>query len=470
MKLRSSMLALVIASILPACFGSSGPFVRATHDPVTVEVAVVESDSPVETGFDAAVAPTDAAAGEAHAVAARPSTEEAAHASKPDEPSNSGESQVATAAVAPTSPKVSERGSVAAPRSEPTVEPATGAATAIPASTTPALVPGAQAGAVLRDPNKAHAPSDPNAPFLLSDHGLPSMQIPRDEKLVYDVILNLGVISPDVGKVTITSKVEPFRASPLLLASADPATHAEQAVVSARAEGQYAVYTLDELITTAHLPQAFPALLHRSTQSGSENRKREMTLGEKDGKFVCVYRRDTHCKKCNLKTHFVEPTWAWQDAHHCEGCKRVEHRLWKDPVTRDAPSGCVDMLSAVYVARTMILEGRETVEFQLMDRDELWDVKLKRGKSTKRIEVPAGEFDAFEITLQTGVPKSETGRDEADFSGLFGIHGELSIWVEATTGVPVWIRGLVPVGPIELDVGVELAGFRGTPRAFKPIE
>jgi hypothetical protein len=144
--------------------------------------------------------------------------------------------------------------------------------------------------------------------------------------------------------------------------------------------------------------------------------------------------------------------------------------VWKDPVTREAPEGCVDMLSAVYVARAMILEGRESADFQLMDRDELWDVKLTRSKSTKRIEVAAGEFDAYEVTLETHVPKTEKGRDASDFTGLFGIHGELSIWVERKTGVPIWIRGVVPAGPLELDVGVELQGFRGTPREFKPLD
>lgn len=448
-RLRFAMLlsCVVPVSLLSlACIGSSSG-ARAQHDPVAFETELVDSTAGAQDASSpqrGAAEPAVVAAvsqGERGATAASPATSSAAlHSGSP----SAGEPTAGTAA-----------------------DPALSATLATPSAL---AEPNAAQAATLIDPTRARPATDPDEPFRITARGLPSFVVPRDEKLVYDVILNLGIISPDVGKVTITSKVEPFRATPLLLASAAPAPSGEQAVLSARAEGQYAVYTLDELITTAHLPQAFPAILHRSTQSGTENRKREVSLGYKDGKFVSVYRRDTHCKKCTQKSHFVEPTWAWQDAEHCDGCKRPEHRIWKDPVTREAPEACVDMLTAVYVARAMVLEGRETADFQLMDRDELWDVHLKRGKSKKRIDVAAGEFDAYEITLETRVPKSETGRDESDFSGLFGIHGELSIWVEATTGVPIWIRGVVPVGPIELDVGVELSAFRGTPRGFKPLE
>lgn len=438
-RLRFAMLfsCVVPVSLLSlACFGSSSGL-RAAHDPVAFEQVVVDPTVASE--------PTPAPADGASATLA-------------------GSEATAVSANAPQAAAPAPVAVSAASSSEPIAASAP--------STTPStsVEPNAPQAATLVDPTRARPAVDPDEPFRLVARGLPSFVVPRDEKLVYEVILNLGIISPNVGKVTITSKVEPFRATPLLLASAAPAASGEQAVLSARAEGQYAVYTLDELITSAHLPQAFPAILHRSTQSGTENRKREVSLGYKDGKFVSVYRRDTHCKKCTQKSHFVEPTWAWQDAEHCEGCKRPEHRIWKDPVTRDAPEACVDMLTAVYVARAMVLEGRDSADFQLMDRDELWDVHLKRGKSKKRIEVSAGEFDAYEITLETRVPKTETGRDESDFSGLFGIHGQLSIWVEAATGVPIWIRGVVPVGPIELDVGVELSAFRGTPREFKPLE
>ncbi|MCK6448226.1 MAG: DUF3108 domain-containing protein [Planctomycetes bacterium] len=449
-----------------ACFGSSSGL-RAEHDPVALETefaATTEAPEPASQSTPELASSPGADPARVPAGAAAPASSSA--------PFSAAKSQgAANSAVVPaTSP--GEPGVSPSTGVEPTSSAAREPNVASPTSAAqgPRAEPNGVQAATVVDPTRARLAVDPDEPFRIVARGLPSFVVPRDEKLVYEVILNLGIISPDVGKVTITSKVEPFRATPLLLASAAPAASGDQAVLSARAEGQYAVYTLDELITTAHLPQAFPAILHRSTQSGTENRKREVSLGYKDGKFVSVYRRDTHCKKCTQKSHFVEPTWAWQDAEHCEGCKRPEHRIWKDPVTRDAPEACVDMLTAVYVARAMVLEGRESADFQLMDRDELWDVHLKRGKSKKRIEVAAGEFDAYEITLETRVPKTETGRDESDFSGLFGIHGQLSIWVEAATGVPIWIRGVVPVGPIELDVGVELAAFRGTPREFKPLE
>ena len=42
--------------------------------------------------------------------------------------------------------------------------------------------------------------------------------------------------------------------------------------------------------------------------------------------------------------------------------------------TREIPPGTLDMLSAVYLARTMVREGVENVSFPLVDKQKLWNV------------------------------------------------------------------------------------------------
>lgn len=300
--------------------------------------------------------------------------------------------------------------------------------------------------------------------------------VPRDEELVYLVTLDLGPLGdPVVGRVTISSQVRPYQPNLLLMGAAGAAEDApsddeptgETGFIEARARGAYAVYELQDSITCTLLPQSWPSLIHRQVQSGSENRKREVMLGLREETFSGSYRRDGHCKGCALRTHFVKPTWAWQDEHHCKKCRRAEHRVWREPKFRAFPEESVDMLGAVFLARSMLQLEERRAEFPLVDKDELWTVKIAQGQK-RRQKVPAGTFEAVEVELVTEVPKGEKGRGDEKFAGLFGIHGTLSIWMHPT-GVPVRIRGKVPVGPIHLDVSVKLKSYSGTPSDFRPL-
>lgn len=307
----------------------------------------------------------------------------------------------------------------------------------------------------------------PSGPLRISrGEGNVPLILPRNETLIFDVTLDFGWLGePGVGKVTITSRVEPYYAN--LLAASEPVEKRETAVIQARAEGRYAVYELDDTITASLLPQPWPSIIHRNLQTGSENRKRELMLGTQGGEFVATYRSDRHCRGCDDPNHFVQPDWAWQEAHHCKKCKRAEHRVWREIEKRKTPPGTLDMMSAVFLARSMLVERQERVDLELIDQLKLWNVALTRGKH-KRCETPAGTFDAVEVLLNTSVPKGEKGRDAKDFEGLFGIHGTISIWMHPETGVPVLITGSVPAGPMDLDVRIALASFAGTPPEFMP--
>jgi hypothetical protein len=203
-------------------------------------------------------------------------------------------------------------------------------------------------------------------------------------------------------------------------------------------------------------------------QTGSENRSREVLLGAVDGKDQSRYRGDMHCKGCKDKAHFVGGTWPWSDSEHCKKCKRAEHRVWKEPRTRDVPAGTFDMLTAVYMARSLVVDGRQRIEFPLIDRNDLWQVQLTRGK-TKQIETVAGKFNAVQVELRTGPPEGTATDEATKFEGLFGIHGSISIWMEAASGVPVQIEGAIPAGPIDIDVRIDLHSARGTPSSFTSL-
>ncbi len=295
--------------------------------------------------------------------------------------------------------------------------------------------------------------------------GAVPLLIPRDETLEFGVHLNLGWLgSPTVGKVTMNSAIRPF-----FYASAGQAV-GEQVLLSGRAEGGYDVYSVENTISAALMPQAFPRLVHRNVQTGTENRIREMKFGLVNGKEITSSRSDGHCRGCKDKAHFVSGTWPWSDAAHCKKCRRGEHRVWRDAKTREIPAGTLDMISAVFLARSLVIDGREKVEFALVDRTDLWMVQLKRGAS-RTIETPAGKYDAVAVELRTSAPESTDGamqNESTQFEGLFGIHGVISIWMDAKSGVPVRIEGTVPAGPIDLDATIELTSARGTPRNFAP--
>lgn len=287
--------------------------------------------------------------------------------------------------------------------------------------------------------------------------------VPRDETLRYDVRVGLGVLGdPRVGRVTLSSKVEDFHTSLLVLGDGGGAG-AERVELTAHAGGKYMVYELDETITTMILPQEWPAVIYRTVQKGTENRRRELMLGVRDGVRTAEYRADGHCGGCKLRQHFNKPDWAWEKEHHCKKCKRGEHRVWGKPRSREIPPDALDMLSAVWMARTMVREDLDEVRFPLMIKLEVWEVTLKRGAKQRQM-VRAGEFESVQVLLEAK-PLGDAKRRE-EFKGLFGLHGAISIWMEETTGTPVLIGGVIPAGPLDLEVNIELRSYEGTPEGF----
>lgn len=268
--------------------------------------------------------------------------------------------------------------------------------------------------------------------------------VPRNEELVYEVNVAWGVIGAALGTVTMSSRVDPYKTSLLVPAKPTKGKPGETGWFKAHAYGEHLFYTLDATLDARHQPIDWPRVVYRSSQGGSESRRRELLIGNKDGKYTASYRRDTD-----------------------KGAPRGT-RIWKDPVYREIPAGVLDMTSAVYLVRTFIAGGLESIKFPVLDKLELWDMTISRGPLAQQ-STPAGVFDAVQVILVADPYSGEEEREEKKFEGLFGLHGGIQLWVDRKTGVPVRIQGEIPAGPITLSVDISLASFRGTPTALKPI-
>lgn len=311
----------------------------------------------------------------------------------------------------------------------------------------------------------------PTGPLVISrGEGRVPIVIPRKEELIFDVSLDLGVLgTPKIGEVAIISEVAPFRT--FSQRASEPAGQ-EQALergsVTAIAVGQYAVYAVRDELSTQILPQDWPHLIYRKTQTGTENRKRELNVGVKDGVTMAAYRSDTHCDKCKRQEHLVSSKLPWRSKYHCKGCRRAEHRRWRDFRNAEVAPGTLDMLSATMVARAMVgmRDRGDTEQILVLHKLETWKIRLSRGK-TRHQTVRAGEFMAALVQLDAQ-PGEGVDQEDENFSGLFGIHGTISMWFDAATGVPILIAGSVPAGPLTLQVRIELRSYSGAPAGFGP--
>jgi hypothetical protein len=269
--------------------------------------------------------------------------------------------------------------------------------------------------------------------------------VPRDEQLVYEVNVAWGVIGTALGTVTMSAGVEPYKSSLLIAPSpSDEKQPRATGWFKAHAYGEHLFYTLDATLDSRHQPTAWPQIVYLSSQGGSENRRRELLIGLKDGKPTSSYRRDTD-----------------------EGAPRGT-RIWKEPVYRVVPATVLDMTSAVFLLRTFVARNLETTTFSVLDKKEVWDVTVSQGEVSRQ-KTPAGEFDTVEIKLLASDHPGEAERDEKRFEGLFGLHGGIHLWVDQKSGVPIRIQGEIPAGPITLSVDISLSSFKGTPTSMKPV-
>jgi len=328
------------------------------------------------------------------------------------------------------------------------------------------LSQGPQEGTVTEASAKKAAQLPEESLIVDRGEGHVPLRIPGAEELKFRVLVDLGIGDINVGSVVLSTGIEPYRAG-LPMPGTKAGNEEQSGWLRSKAKGGHLGYELDHELKATYQPIAFPRVFYRDTQTGSENRKREIKIGERGGKTISTFQDDDHCKGCDRPEHVVASTLPWGKDHHCKKCKRGEHRVWTSIEEREVPTEALDMLGAIYLSRTVIVDGLEHATFPLLDKKRLWTVVLRPGQ-TKLIKTKAGKFECIEVRLETTLPEGETA-PERGFSGLFGLRGEIHIWAEANTGVPVLIEGEVPVGGLfSLDVQVELTSYLGTPAAFVP--
>jgi len=290
--------------------------------------------------------------------------------------------------------------------------------------------------------------------------------IPQDEALFFEVLVDIPLVGETgLGEFKLRSGTEPYKASLFGAGEGGGDQAPRVGWAKATASGSCLNYTLKHEIRLRILPQEWPRVIYRDNQAGTENRRRELMYGIRAGKPSSLYRRDGHCQdvNCKLPEHRVQETWL-KDEHHCGNCKRADHRDWRKPSVQEIPAGGVDMLSAIYLARSMVGSGLQEAKFPMLDKNRWWDVTLTLGQE-KRLVTEAGTFDCRAVKLTPILP---SGKQEK-FKGLFGIHGSLSIWLEKSTGVPISIQGILPAGPLDVGIDLRLKRFRGTPEGFASI-
>jgi hypothetical protein len=303
---------------------------------------------------------------------------------------------------------------------------------------------------------------------------LPPIYASRHEVLEYRAYISFGFLETSVGTVTITSDVDPYQESLLLspprkrgakaaegdraendAAASPPGEVPEEEPEEAKhtvhfrvhAKGDYSLYSMDARIDTRILPQEWPRYSYRYVHEGTENRRREILLGRREGGWQSSYRKDTR-----------------------KGAPKGT-RIWKEPATREIPEGTLDMLSALFLTRTLVRDDLRVLRFPLIDKKTLWRLRLTKGKR-KRMEISAGTFDVVEIILSPSAFPGEEAKEgkKEKFEGLFGIHGSIHLWADHQTGIPVRIQGDLPIGPLSLGIDVVLRKYEGTPSAFQPVQ
>lgn len=241
-------------------------------------------------------------------------------------------------------------------------------------------------------------------------------------------------------------------------------------ILETRALGEKFGYSLDTTMRS-HIPKGAPGpQLFEFDQRGSELRQKKLLFNESGAKYMKV----KHCKEpgCRLKKHQVKKVnwvgpipWGTKKAHCTKDkCRKRSHSHWKQRGSHEFDRPYMDLLTAVYYARSLDLDkvGSSEIVPVVNDRDR-WLVEVKV-KGSEEITVEAGTFDAVELFLE---PKATEGEIKKEFEGLFGLNGAIRVWIDRKSRRPVLIKGKIPFAFANFDCVVELkeVGSTKPPRA-----
>ena len=300
------------------------------------------------------------------------------------------------------------------------------------------------------------APADPSADKIDLLREDPRSWLPSDESLQFKIEVTLGPVRGlDVGTVLLTCVQSPrdeeAEKKGGLIASID-----------GLAKGGYLGRDVHHTIGVRWHAGSRPRIESTENLQGSRVSNRESRVGESEGKWRLEYRKDRHCKGCEDTSHFVDGFLPWSKPSHCDDCERPRHRVWRPYKYLDVPPDALDIVSALYFARGFLRSEARMTSIALVNQDELWKVRLERADE-RVIDTPAGKFDSVRILLGPELAAGDgPGKKSAErFEALFGLHGDISVWVDRKSGVPVLIQGSAPIGPFDAHVKATLTGHRG---------
>ena len=286
----------------------------------------------------------------------------------------------------------------------------------------------------------------------------PRAWLPVKEALRFKVEVTVGPVRGlDVGKVLLECAQSPeFEDQPIEAAQAKTSRR-PIGTIKTVASGGYLGYEVLHTIGVTWFVGLSPRIEWDETLRGSNCSARTIRIGEIEGQWKIEYRKDRHCKGCKNKKHFVDGLMPWSDPKHCEDCERPEHRVWRDYKYLDVPPDSMDMVSALYFARSFVRGGQPSLTLSLINQDELWSVELQRGEE-KTIETPAGDFECVRVLIGPKLAAGEGMGPEASerFEALFGLHGNISLWVDKAGAFPVRIEGKAPFGPLDVAIKASL--------------
>jgi hypothetical protein len=289
--------------------------------------------------------------------------------------------------------------------------------------------------------------------------------LPVDEALRFKIEVTLGPVRGlDVGKMSLTCRQAPeaeIARGGVLAASAQGGDSI--ATIEAGAKGTYLGRDVRHSIQVRWFAGTRPRIELVESLRGSRISNRYLRVGELDGRWRLEYRKDGHCRGCEGRAHFTDGFLPWSKASHCDDCERLEHRVWRDPRYLDVPPDAVDIVSALYLARAFLRGPEPSTSLSLVNKDELWTVGLKRGGAA-RISTPAGEFDCVRLLIGPEIASGDGPRGDARtrFEALFGLHGDINVWVDRERGFPVVVEGKAPFGPLDVHVKASLTSYHGS--------
>jgi hypothetical protein len=187
----------------------------------------------------------------------------------------------------------------------------------------------------------------------------------------------------------------------------------------ARALGNYWIYTLDiRLQSVVDAAKLRSVRLHRR-EVGTEKREYEVVFDRDAGS--ALYRRKPG--RFNTVAEMDAAPWESRSAF---------------PISGEVN----DILYTLYFARGIGDTVGTRKEYRFVETSYIWKAAVSI-VGERRIDLgKAGSYDALRIAIEpdyTGQPEMAER-----FRGLFGVEGNLELWVDKRTRIPLIVRGRVP--------------------------